>query len=105
VARLLGLPPADAPWEKWFGRGTSPAGVPADLYPRVLVQAFHAAHQAMLGRWEAFTAEDGAKPFGRTLPDGSDTIGGGIRFLAWHEAYHLGQLGLLRRIAGRPGRA
>jgi uncharacterized damage-inducible protein DinB len=60
---------------------------------------------AMAGHWDAVTAEQLAKPLGRTLPDGSDTIAGALRFLAWHEAYHLGQLGLFRRLAGKPGRA
>jgi uncharacterized damage-inducible protein DinB len=105
VAALVGLAPAAEPWEAAFGRGSSCTEVPADLDPRILVQAFHAAQQATAGRWDAVTEADLAKPFGRTLPDGSDTIGGALRFLAWHEAYHLGQLGFLRRLAGKPGRA
>ncbi|MDR3669478.1 MAG: DinB family protein [Holophaga sp.] len=105
VAALVGPAPAAQPWEAAFGRGTSPAQVPADLDPLALVRTFHAAQKAMAGRWEALTAEDLAKPFGRTLPDGSDTVGGALGYLAWHEAYHLGQLGFLRRLAGKSGRA
>ena len=105
VAALVGPAPAAQPWEAAFGKGTAPADVPADLDPKRLVQSFHAAQKAMAGRWEALTAEDLAKPFGRTLPDGSDTVGGALGYLAWHEAYHLGQLGFLRRLAGKPGRA
>ena len=40
-----------------------------------------------------------------SCPDGSATVAGALGFLAWHESYHLGQLGLLRRLAGKPGRA
>ena len=105
AAALMGWPVAGAPWEAAFGRGTSPADLPADLDMASVLAAFHAAGAAMASGWEALTVEAMAVPLGRTLPDGSDTVGGAIRFLAWHEAYHLGQLGLLRRLAGKPGRA
>ena len=105
IEALAGLAPAPLPWEAAFRQGSSPADVPADLDPRALVTAFHASHQAAAARWEAVTEADLARPAGRTLPDGSDTVGGAIRFLSWHEAYHLGQLGFLRRLAGKPGRA
>ena len=92
-----------APWEAAFVRGTSPADVPADLDPMVLVRAFHAAQEAMAARWEAVTPEDLARPFARTLPDGSNTVGGAVNFMVWHETYHLGQLGFMRRLAGKAG--
>jgi uncharacterized damage-inducible protein DinB len=59
----------------------------------------------MATQWESLTPEQLVKPLGRTLPDGSDTTEGALRFLAWHEAYHFGQLGMLRRLAGKPGLA
>jgi hypothetical protein len=102
---LVGLQPATPAWAAWFDRGTSLADVPADLDPRELVAAFHAAQAALVARWDAVTAQDLARPLGRTLPGGADTVAGGLAFHAWHEAYHLGQLGLLRRLAGKPARA
>jgi len=105
VANLAGLALAAPPWAAAFERGSACTEVPAELDPRDLVLAFHAAQAALAGHWEAVTAEQLAKPLGRTLPDGSDTVAGALRFLAWHEAYHLGQLGLFRRLAGKPGRA
>ena len=51
--------------------------------------------QAALGR---VTDADLAKPFG----DG-DTVGGWLHFLQFHEAYHIGQVALLRRIVGHEG--
>jgi hypothetical protein len=103
LVEMMGLPAMTAPWAAAFGRGTSDADVPADLDLRLVVQTFHEAQQRMATRWEGLGAEDFSKPMGRTLPDGSDTIGGAIRFLAWHETYHLGQLGMLRRLAGKSG--
>lgn len=37
------------------------------------------------------------------FPVSDPSIQGGITFLLQHEAYHVGQLGLLRRLAGLPG--
>ncbi|MFC1572188.1 DinB family protein [Candidatus Eisenbacteria bacterium] len=32
-----------------------------------------------------------------------DTVAGQLAILHFHEAYHIGQLGLIRRLAGKPG--
>jgi uncharacterized damage-inducible protein DinB len=32
-----------------------------------------------------------------------DSLGRKLAFLQFHEAYHAGQLGILRRVAGKPG--
>lgn len=100
---MLGAPPIASDLERYFGSGSRPEAVPASVQGADLVRAFHEAHQVMTGRWEAQTEADLAKPLGRTLRDGGDTIGAGLRFLQWHETYHLGQLGLLRRLMGKPG--
>ena len=105
VATLLGFPVQAAPWEAGFAKGTHPEDLPADLAIQAVVEAFHAANAAIAGGWEGLTAEDLAKPFGRTLPNGADSVGGALAFFAWHEAYHMGQLALLRRLAGRDGAA
>ncbi len=102
---MMGLPARVEPWHAAVGRGTRPEQVPDDVDGPALLAAFHTAHRAMVGRWDALTASDLQQPLGRTLPDGSDTHGGALRFLAWHEAYHLGQLGLIRRLVGKPGAA
>lgn len=105
MLEMMGLPAPSAPWAAAFARGTSDADVPEDLDMARVIRAFHEAQGRMAAHWDALTPEHLAKPLGRTLPDGSDTLGGGIRFLAWHEAYHFGQLGVLRRLAGKPGLA
>lgn len=102
---MLGGETLSANWMADFGRGTSAEDMPADLDPEVLLEAFHSAHANAAELWEHVDADRLVLPLGRTLPDGSDTLGGAIRFLLWHEAYHLGQLGLMRRLAGKPGLA
>jgi hypothetical protein len=103
VVTLMGLQAPVLPWEAAFTRGATAADVPADLDMAEVVKAFHASGAILAGGWEGLTREAMDKPLGRTLPDGSDTVGGCIRFLVWHEAYHLGQLGMFRRLAGKSG--
>lgn len=103
LVKLMGAPPIASDLELHFGSGSRPEAVPASVQGGELLRAFHEAHQAMADRWEAQTEVDVAKPLGRTLRDGGDTIGAGLRFLQWHETYHLGQLGILRRLMGKPG--
>ncbi|MCK6490706.1 MAG: DinB family protein [Planctomycetes bacterium] len=103
LVAMMGLPPLSDAWDTAFQKGTTPDAVPTELDGAQIVRAFHDAHGVMAPRWEALTEADLAKPLGRTLPDGGNTIGAGLRFLLWHETYHLGQLGLLRRLAGKPG--
>jgi hypothetical protein len=105
VLGLMGLQDVPAPWEAVFAKGTSSTNVPAELDMGDVVATFHAAHATIMDRWDDLTPEALAKPIGRTLPDGTDDVGNAIRFLAWHEAYHLGQLALLRRLTGKPGLA
>lgn len=102
---MAGLTPLTAAWQADFARGTSPKSLPQDLDMTELLRSFQHAHGQLRSAWEGLTAETLAQPLGRTLPDGSDTTGGALRFLAWHEAYHLGQLGLMRRLVGKPGLA
>jgi hypothetical protein len=87
------------------GIHTSPADVPADLDMGVVVAAFRGVHKLIMAHLDDLTPELLSKPTERKLPDGSEDVGWAIRFLAWHEAYHLGQLGLLRRMAGKTGLA
>ena len=103
VMPMMGLTARSDDWDVAFQRGTLPDAVPAALDGAMIVRAFHEAHQAMVPHWETITEADLHNPLGRSLPDGGTTIGAGLRFLLWHETYHLGQLGLLRRLVGKPG--
>lgn len=99
---LMGLSLSRLDWADSFRRGSSPDGVPSWLDGGIIRAAFFDAHQAMTSAWEGLTNTQVNHPLGRALPDGGDTVLAGLRFLTWHESYHVGQLGMLRRIAGRP---
>jgi hypothetical protein len=103
VASWTGQPGPAVEWESSFQRGSSPAAVPDSMEPSLLLAEFHAAHARMVLGWPTLTDAALQQALGRKLPDGSDTIGGAICFMVWHEAYHLGQLGLLRRLVGKLG--
>jgi len=103
LVTMMGLTARSDHWDEVFQKGTVPDAVPAALDGGLIVRAFHDAHQTMMPRWGSLTESDLNKPLGRNLPDGGDTIGAGLRFLLWHETYHLGQLGMLRRLAGKLG--
>jgi hypothetical protein len=101
LLRALGAGPDKEPWEALAGRGGSgDAELPAAI---LLLPAWQADNAALATRLEGLDAAAAGAPSPRTLPDGSTTVGGMARFLQFHEAYHLGQIGLLRRQCGKPG--
>ena len=59
----------------------------------------------LVGRIESTGQEDLDSPLEKPMPDGADTVAGLVRFMCFHESYHLGQLGLLRSLYGKPGLA
>lgn len=53
-------------------------------------------------RLAALTDAELQGPASQRFPIDDQTMGGALAFLLHHEAYHIGQLGLLRRAAGLP---
>ncbi|MHC5210599.1 MAG: DinB family protein [Planctomycetota bacterium] len=100
--RLLGLATEEESWEAHFGQGTPPSAQGDDIAPELLREAFLKAGERLREHLSSATQEQIDAPF-REFPDGSRTMGGGVHFLHFHEAYHLGQIGLLRRVTGKPG--
>jgi hypothetical protein len=101
LLRALGAGSAPEAWEALAGRGGSgDAELPAAA---LLLPAWYADNAVLATRLEGLDAAAANAPSPRTLPDGSTTVGGMARFLQFHEAYHLGQIGLLRRQCGKPG--
>jgi hypothetical protein len=92
-----------AAWERAFVRGSKPGPAATDPPPAALLEDIVESGRLLAAHLPALTPEEAASPYPRTFADGSSTKGGAAHFLYWHEAYHLGQLGLLRRAAGKSG--
>ncbi len=101
LLRALGAGSPPEAWEALAGRGGSAAAELPDAL--ALLPAWHADNAALVTRLEDLNSAAAAAPSPRPMPDGSATIGAMARFLQFHEAYHLGQIGLLRRQCGKPG--
>lgn len=102
LLRRLGAPVPAAPWEADVARG-APAGPVTGAEPAALVADLRATGVELRGRIEAWTPADAAADFGRAMPDGSTSLVDAARFLQFHEAYHVGQIGLIRRLRGHAG--
>ena len=101
MLRAAGHELATDPWEALFGRGAEP-GAATDSFPPVeeLLADIRASGEVLSELFPAMTDEAAAEPAARPMSDGSDTVAGVLHFLYFHETYHLGQLGLLRRMNG-----
>jgi hypothetical protein len=96
MARMLGLD-VPIPWEARFGRGAE-ARDPEPPIAEILAR-FDEASAALMDRYERLRDDDLNAPCGR-FPSTDQTVGGAIHFLTFHDGYHLGQLGFLRKMAG-----
>lgn len=103
---LVGMAGGDKPWKDGTGdqyRGNPGQPAPASfdaataLDMASLIAAWDRVHAGFASRLEAMTDDDLAA----MLPNGKMTLGGMLTALLGHELYHVGQLGLLRRAAGR----
>lgn len=101
----LGETQALMAWERQVGRGTKQTDLPRSCDPAQLLRAFLASGENLSRHWGRLRDDELTVKIGRPMPDGSDTMAGAISFLAWHETYHLGQLGMIRRLRGKPGLA
>jgi len=102
LLRRLGEKVDEEEWEKAFGQGNRP-GDKLEPAPAALIKDVQSMGAQLEMRIRSLTLEETEAPIEKPMPDGSKTRAGMVRFLLFHEAYHLGQLGLLRRIRGKPG--
>jgi DinB superfamily len=100
--RELGQLSEQEPWEQHFGMGSHPTPLGDDIAPALLRESFMKTGHALVKHLATLDEAAANAPF-RKFPDGSDTLAGGMHFLHFHESYHLGQLGLIRRLLGKPG--
>jgi uncharacterized damage-inducible protein DinB len=105
----LGLLRKEAVWdEKWtqrYGRGAAPVTDARDAAPfDEIVAAFHEAQDRLTEGLNDITEERLAEsaPFSPTN-NPNETVGSLLAAIVFHEAYHLGQIGVLRRLIGKPG--
>ena len=99
VPKLLGGE-WSAPWQVLFARGTRP--VTPEQYPGVdeIERAWAEVSEKLSTSLAGATAEVLAKPAPQKSPSFDGSVGGQIAFLCYHEAYHLGQMGFLRKWLG-----
>lgn len=102
LARILGVK-IEADWEKLFDRGAEVKD--AAQYPSTteLREAFGRVAEAMAQRFEEVTEIDLSAEPPWEPPTMENSIRGLANFLAFHESYHIGQLGYLRRLVGLEG--
>lgn len=95
--------PADA--LQRYARGSTPLMDPAEHAQawrwEDLLEAWRGTSSRFLSALEALPAERLAEPLDASKPD--RTVADRIGFLLFHQAYHAGQLGLLRRVVGKEG--
>lgn len=90
-------------WEALFDMKARPTAESDAVPVADLLAAFHDAGERLASTLKALAPEKAAETLHHALPDGSDDVGGFAHFMHFHESYHLGQLGLLRRSLGKPG--
>ncbi|HEY7728715.1 MAG TPA: DinB family protein [Candidatus Eisenbacteria bacterium] len=106
MLRLLGEEPVlhDAVAER-YRRGSLPIGDEREAaHLELLVRALNESQERILHALGRIRELDLNKPAAAPGSQTGDTsVGGQLAFLHFHESYHSGQLGLLRRLAGKEG--
>jgi len=67
-----------------------------------LQNCFNALQRELQNGIESLTPEKLQQP-ASVVPNRPDTVGSVLGTILWHEAYHAGQLGIIRRTVGQPG--
>ncbi len=101
LLRRLGEELPEEPWEAPFARGATPAGTEGYAPIEDLLAELSRGSERLAERLTSLSDEDAAAAWEIGFPDGSQTLEQGVRFLHFHEAYHVGQVGLMRRFHGR----
>ena len=102
LARMAGTDLSKDDWESLFNMGAD-ADLPEHAPDHeALVAHYKSAGAILVEALAGLSPEDAAQEIEAHFPDGANTLAAGARYLHFHEAYHLGQLGLLRRLCGLP---
>jgi hypothetical protein len=96
---LVGVP-RDFPWGNIFDTGARVG--PAELYPspEEIVAVWEDMSELLMDRLAALTEEDLAAPPAARVPSTDASLRGAIGYFSLHEAYHVGQMGYVRKWLG-----
>ena len=96
---IVGVP-RDFPWARVFDTGAKVG--PAELYPapEEIVAVWEETSELLMQRLAALSEEDLVAPPVARVPSTDATLRGAIGFFALHEAYHVGQMGYVRKWLG-----
>lgn len=100
---LITLGAADQnPYKELYGDGAGSRD--GDAYPSIqeIAHGWGGTARKLHGALAALTDEDALRPDDTGFPTPDKTLRGRLAFTAWHETYHLGQIGTLRTEQGRP---
>ena len=88
-------------WAGRFGRGTTISD--AGEYPPLeqMLAVWKDTTTALMARFEEISDRELSAESPRNFPVPDKTIRGAISFMAYHEAYHVGQMAYLRKWLGR----
>ncbi len=105
IAKLLGLEPI---WDEQraapYGRGSEPISAETALPTKEILADFAASQKTILPALTALTDEDLAVKSPISFFKGDEeTVGSALAAFVFHETYHIGQSGILRRAAGKEG--
>jgi len=100
LLKLLGVP-RDFPWGSIFDTGARVG--PASMYPKPeeIVAVWEEMSELLEERLGALTEEDLAAPPVSRVPSTDATLRGAIGYFSLHEAYHVGQMGYVRKWLGK----
>ncbi len=93
----------ERPWLVQFARGVKPCDAAQYPAPAEMLSAWHEAGETLAAALENVSGEKLVTPVQQPSPSFDGKVGGMVGFLAFHEAYHVGQAAYLRRWLGHDG--
>jgi hypothetical protein len=106
ILQMLGAAPIGSPAERErYARGSAPIrdASEAMAWDRI-VRTFDSQQEALRAAFAGLTPERLAAPLpAERNPFQVDSVAEQLAVFSFHESYHVGQLGVLRRLCGKPG--
>jgi len=100
VLRMLGQE-WSAPWESLFSRGAAQPAPDSCPRPDEIQRAWKDVSERLPIALAHADSEFLSRPAAEGRPTLDGTVGGTISFFSFHESYHLGQMGYLRKWLGQ----